>query len=225
MVCMKNKLQNPATDNQGVGITKEQNRWEDVYSFGRERLPWLENPLPTEILQDFINHLQSDHKILDYGCGDGLLTDFLIQGGFKNILCSDISRKALDMVLQRHSAVKVVRANEPSEIIEKPFDGILVWGVMHHVDYDQWEKFVYDFSNLVKPGGFILFGGHSRKDVEFSQGYRVSPTTGEVSTAVDYLEEILPNNNLHILKSGYFDFIESFSSCPRAFKYFLSQRI
>jgi cyclopropane fatty-acyl-phospholipid synthase-like methyltransferase len=203
---------------------EKKKQWEDVYSKGREKLPWLENPTPTKILADFCSHFEKGDKVLDYGCGDGILAQILAKNGLK-VACSDISEKALDLVSEKNPEIETIQAEEPSKIPKgETFDGVLVWGVMHHIDKNLWKKYVADLANITKENGFILFGGHSMKDEEFSKGFRISPTTGEISTAMDSLETILQEQNLKIIDSGYFDFKEGFTGKQRAFKYFLVQK-
>lgn len=203
-------------------IKKEQ--WEKVYSQRKEKLPWIENPIPTEILGNFCERFNQGDKILDYGCGDGILAEFLVSKGL-SVVCSDISQKALDIVSDKNPDIKTIQADEPSKISSSEnFDGILSWGVMHHIDKNIWNEHIDQLDNLVKKNGYLLIGGHSMKDDEFSRGFRISPTTGNISTAVDSLEFILKENNLKIVDTGYFDFKEGFTGKDRAFKYFLVQK-
>lgn len=203
---------------------EKKKQWEDVYARGREKLPWLENPIPTKILKDFCEHFKHGDKVLDYGCGDGILAEILAKNGL-NVVCSDISEKALKLVSEKNPEIETIQADEPSKIANtENFDGVLVWGVMHHIDKNLWKKYVGDFANITKENGYILLGGHSMKDEEFSKGFRISPTTGDVSTAIDSLENTLQEQNLKIIDSGYFDFGEGFTGKQRAFKYFLVQK-
>ncbi len=209
---------------QKPNLEAKKEQWEQVYSQGKEKLPWLENPIPKEILEDFSARFKKGDKILDYGCGDGKLAEFLFQKGLA-IVCSDISQKALDLVSEKNPNIKTIQADEPSKItMNENFNGVLSWGVMHHVDKNLWSKYIDQLVNITKDGGYILIGGHSTKDEEFSQGFRISPTTGNVSTAVDSLESILQEQGLKIITSGYFDFKEGFTNKDRAFRYFLFQK-
>ena len=48
-------------------------------------------------------------------------------------------------------------------------------------------------------------------DEEFKEGYRISPTTGIKSYAVDGLEAMFDQAGFKVYKQGYYEFIESFS--------------
>jgi SAM-dependent methyltransferase len=199
--------------------------WENIYSKGKEKLPWLENPMPEKIMEEFCSHLKPSDKVLDYGCGDGKLADFLQKKGLK-VACSDISEKALSLVSEKMPNAETIQAEEPQKIGNSPtFDGVLAWGVMHHIDKELWGHYIDGFANIAKKDGYILIGGHSMKDKEFSQGSRISPTTGDISNAVDSLETMLPNHGLKIINSGYFNFEESSTKQQRCFKYFLVKKV
>ncbi len=205
-----------------MDLKKQQQLWENVYQNDQAKLPWLKNQLPIEVLDKLCKYLKSNNKVLDYGCGDGLLAEYLVDKGL-NVICSEISQNALNRVHERLPTVKTIRAGTPNEImpIENDFDGMIVWGVMHHIDTSFWNDYVEGFIKLLKPQGYMLIGGHSKKDPEFKDGFRISPTTGEISYAVNDLEKLITNKKLTILESNYFDFEEAYTGKQRSFKYFL----
>jgi 2-polyprenyl-3-methyl-5-hydroxy-6-metoxy-1,4-benzoquinol methylase len=217
---MTNLNINQALDKQDY-LEKRKEQWDKVYDGDKEKLPWTENPIPVEIISKFCSFFSEGGEVLDFGCGDGILTKILIENGL-SVTCSDISAGALKMVSKQFPNIKTIQAGDPSEIItDIKFDGILVWGVLHHVDERLWDEYFKRLSEMTKPNGYILFGGHSKMDSEFSEGYRISPTTGEHSTAIDSLENTLLNNDVEVIDSGYFPFKEAFTSHQRAFRYFL----
>lgn len=207
-----------------MNVESSKQKWESAYSKEREHLPWLENPIPEKIIEQFCSHFNLGDKVLDYGCGDGILSEILVKKGLK-VVCSDISQRALDMVLEKIPGVETIQASEPLEIGNTPaFEGVIVWGVMHHIDKKLWGNYLDGFANLIKENGRILIGGHSMKDEEFAKGFRVSPTTGLISNAVDSLETLLVSHKLKIIDSDYFPFEEGFSKKQRVFKYFIAEK-
>lgn len=200
------------------------NQWDNIYS--RQNLPWTQNPRPIEILKIFTSYFEQGNKILDYGGGDGYLSELLIGAGL-DVACSDVSARALELAAERLPTLKTVKASGPSFFVEQGhiFNGILNWGVMHHVDHFEWKAYLVEFEKIIQPGGVMLLGGHSTKDREFSEGSRISPTTKIQSHAVDEVGEIAETVGFKILSEGIFEFTEAFSGSSRAFKFFFLQKI
>lgn len=204
-------------------MNEEKQKWEEVYQ--KEDLPWLKNPIPTNLLEKFADHFTQGDKILDYGGGDGLLSRILIEKGF-DVLCSDISEKALVIAKEKIPTLKTVQASDPFVFLEKGliFDGVLVWGVMHHVQKEKWLDYLKSFHSIIKNGGIVLVGGHSTKDVDFQEGYRISPTTGYVSYAVNDLGEMAKEVGFEVIESDFFPFEEAFTGHERVFNYFFLKK-
>jgi len=202
-----------------IKMNEKQEKWERIYE--RINLPWLENPIPGAILEKFANHFNKGDKILDYGGGNGVLSKILIDNGL-DVTCSDISEKALILAKKEIPTLKIIQASNPSLFYEKryAFDGVLVWGVMHHINKKEWGNYLNSFYSILKSGGILLIGGHSTKDIDFEKGYRISPTTGDISHAVNEIRNIAEENNFRIDESDFYEFKEGFSGKKRIFNYF-----
>ena len=206
-------------------ISENTQSWQDVYAGSESKTPWTKNPIPKDIFNKFSKLLAFNAKLLDYGCGDGVHIPFFKEKGMIIVGC-DISQNALDIVKAKNPGIEAIQSSDPANLNITNFDCALVWGVMHHIKFDLWDSYLESFSKIIKPGGYMLIAGHSRSDQEFEErGCRTSPTTGEISYAVDPLEELLPHHNFAIVESGYFPFVEAYTGSPRAFKYFLTKRL
>ena len=197
--------------------------WNQVYK--RENLPWTENPIPKELLNEFCN-LLPNNKLLDYGGGDGLLSKYLINRNLDITLC-DISSDILKLVKDNFININTIECNNPNYFVEKKLDfgGVLCWGVLHHVPLINWVDYMKSFYNIISPGGYILIGGHSIKDTEFKGGKRISPTTKITSNSIDELDKMIKGkSDLTLVETGYFPFIEAFTQSNRVFKYFIFKR-
>lgn len=198
--------------------------WEKVYE--RNDLPWVSNPVPLSILNKFSSHFKPGDIILDYGGGDGVLAEILLKNGL-NVVCSDISAKALALAKEKNPDLITIQASAPSEFVTNGdmFDGILVWGVLHHVDIEEWPKYFESFHKILKEDGWLLIGGHSSQDKEFKCGSRISPTTGLISHSINNIEEILPSSGFSIEETDYFEFEEAHTKSNRVFKYYLLKAV
>ncbi len=204
-----------------IAMNTKQQQWEAVYD--RVDLPWTKNPLPTDVIEEFISRFKTGDRILDYGCGDGWITELLMGKGLA-VVGSDISDKALQLAKQKMPELEVKRADRPSEFSGEAFDGILSWGVMHHIPREEWETYMEEYYGILTSGGTLLISGHSRRDEEFKEGFRISPTTKEVSHAVDEIGDLGKRTGFTLEKEGYFEFDEAFTDHKRALRYFFLRK-
>jgi SAM-dependent methyltransferase len=151
--------------------------WERLYSNQPERLPWVAGEIPLQILQHFFRSVAKPHRILDFGCGLGRLSRLLDSWGGL-VLGADCSRSALDYAEPLERGI-YVRATSLGDFPGSQFDGLLLWGVLHHQEPTAWGRWIGDASRVLRPGGVFLVGGFARSDVEFGGRLRrISPTTG-----------------------------------------------
>ena len=97
-------------------------------------------------------------KVLDVGCGEGLLTDFLFPDQQKGYLGIDISKAAISIAKNKRNrySFKQTRAElfEPSND-QGPFDLIVFNEVLYYFDHIQLMK-KYSTSRLLAPDGVII---------------------------------------------------------------------
>lgn len=84
--------------------------------------------------------LQRDHSILDYGCGSGVLVQYLQRKGYDRTVGFDAYSREFD----------------DRKLLERKYDCLIAQDLLEHVD-DPAETLA-EFSRLVKPGGIISIG-------------------------------------------------------------------
>ncbi|MFZ4930421.1 class I SAM-dependent methyltransferase [Chryseobacterium sp. Mn2064] len=85
-----------------MSSSDHKNHWENVYETKNpDQVSWTQKKPQTSL--DFIHAcgLGKEAKIIDIGCGDSNLVDFLLEEGYENITVLDISAKALEKAQQR----------------------------------------------------------------------------------------------------------------------------
>lgn len=139
--------------------------WDTIYeTLDHSLLGWYEEiPQPSLDLIDKTG-INKNSSILNVGAGATTLVDHLIAKGYDNLLCTDISKTALDILKSR---VKE-KANDIEWFIDdltksdalskmKPVD---LWhdrAVMHFFTKEEDQKNYFNLINQkVKPGGFVI---------------------------------------------------------------------
>jgi ubiquinone/menaquinone biosynthesis C-methylase UbiE len=92
---------------------------------------------------------------LDFGCGDGNLTNYLLQNGFQTI-AADVSTGFLDLIKSKFPQVetKVLNGVDLSNFEDSSVDFICTYSVLHHIP--DYLKAVEEFCRVIKPGGIIM---------------------------------------------------------------------
>ena len=151
------------------------------------------NPLRLEWI-NALSPLQGQ-KVLDVGCGGGILTDSIARKGAAEVLGIDLATKAL-RVAQLHAleaqtpnikyqeiAVETLAQLEPES-----FDTVTCMEMLEHVPDPS--SIVRACHDLVKPGGWVFFSTVHRNAKAFAQ----------VIVAAEYLLQMLPKGTHEFAK-------------------------
>jgi len=114
----------------------------------------VSQPLSVQIFQEYIK--DKSLRIIDVGCGTGLVGVELEKGGFSNFDGIDISQEMIDIAKQRgYSKLFIGSLNDSLPCKDNEYDAALCVGVFTHghVGSDRLDELV----RIVKPGGIICF--------------------------------------------------------------------
>jgi 2-polyprenyl-3-methyl-5-hydroxy-6-metoxy-1,4-benzoquinol methylase len=121
-----------------IEVHKKETKYYDVIH--TELFNYYEQKRINRSLDDIINKFDKDCKILDIGCGTGNLTIKLLERGYKNIICLDISKEMIRELKKKvkkynHNTIVVVSDLDAFLIGRNgsKFDIILVSSVLHHL--------------------------------------------------------------------------------------------
>lgn len=136
--------------------------WNDIYSAKDHReLGWYqEEPQPDLLLIEELK-LPKDAKILIVGGGASTLVDGLVERGYTNLICTDISEMGLALIKQRNPTANiryiVDDLSDPSELLT--LQDIDLWvdrAVLHFLtDTEQVKSYVSLAKNSVRDKGYI----------------------------------------------------------------------
>ena len=122
------------------------------------------NPLRINFIQKFIS-LQ-DKRIVDVGCGGGILTEGLAKKG-ANMLGIDLSEELID-IADLHglesgvsASYKKISAEALAEVEPASFDHVVCMEMLEHVPDPG--SVIAACAEMVKPGGYVFFSTLNRK--------------------------------------------------------------
>ena len=147
-------------------------KWRLMRAVGMERAAWdqqhragmweFEDKSPHLI--EHVTTLAKGGDILEFGCGDGRLVDFLPDGAFATYLGSDISPATVALCQSRLGRDNV--AFEPADMTtwtapDRTFDLILLEECIYYLTPPQITRFLAECRQCLAPGGHLLVVIHS----------------------------------------------------------------
>ena len=130
--------------------------WSKNDKYNQDMIDW-EYSGPREVVSAFLLHAQNkDIKILDAGCGSGLVGEELSKEGYSIIHGADIAAKLMNSIPAGiYQALHNIDLNKPINFTDDFFDAVLCVGTFTfgHVK----AKALSEFTRIVKSGGIIGF--------------------------------------------------------------------
>ena len=159
---MTNKKGLKFYDNLDVSKTQNEDdlmnvyqKWAADYDDDNDNLlGTVSQPRSVQILQEYVRN--KELKIIDVGCGTGLVGRELERAGFSNFDGIDISKEMIDIAKQRgYSNLFIGSLNDKLPFTDSEYDAALCVGVFTHghVGSDRLDE----LARIVKPGGIICF--------------------------------------------------------------------
>ncbi len=112
---------------------------------------------PSEAVAELTKYIALDAKILDAGCGTGLVGQLLAEQGYTNLEGLDLSTGMLDQAALKkcYNALHQQALGETLNFADATFDAIIIIGVfvMAHVRSNAFDELL----RITKPDGFIVF--------------------------------------------------------------------
>lgn len=162
-------------------VDGEEGSWEFFRNVDRKFLKWI--PFAQEggypFLTNFIDmHGLKGKKVLDVGCGTGVLTEQFVRMG-ADVTAIDITPKAVELTKKR-----LALYNLRAEVLEgdaqrmpfssNTFDFVCAWGCLMHMP--ETPKAISEIHRVLKPGGAMLAmmyhknSVHLRLAIQFFKG-------------------------------------------------------
>ncbi len=112
---------------------------------------------PAEAVTLLADYLDKDARLLDAGCGTGIVGQLLHQQGFNNVDGLDLSAGMLDAARQKNCYRQLYQQalGESLDFADDTYDGVVIVGVFvrGHVDSKAFAELI----RVTRPGGYIVF--------------------------------------------------------------------
>lgn len=97
-------------------------------------------------------------SILDFGCGDGLMTHFVKQQFPKAALYGvDPSSESIKIAQEQYPDLTFLVSDMTLPFfLDGQFDVIYAAGVFHHIPFEFHEHFMQELNRILKPGGILV---------------------------------------------------------------------
>jgi len=108
------------------------------------------------LLDDFIQRLPADAKVLDAGCGAGIPISQMLSEHF-DVTGVDFSEAQIDLA-KKHVPKGSFICQDMSRLDfrENTFDGICSYYAIIHIPREEHQALLINFHRMLKPGGFAL---------------------------------------------------------------------
>jgi len=117
-------------------------------------------------------------RILDFGCGWGRMIRFWFKDiKSENIFGIDVDPKMIDVCKSTLPSgnYSVIAPAPPVEFADGSFDIIFAYSVFSHLSSDMAEKWVKEFSRLLKAGGILVATTRDATFIDVCEHYRLNP--------------------------------------------------
>lgn len=97
-------------------------------------------------------------KILDFGCGDGLMTHFVKQQFPATELYGvDPSSESIEIAQKNYPDLTFAVSGDTLDFFQdNSFDVIYAAGVFHHIPFESHEHYTKELNRILKPGGILV---------------------------------------------------------------------
>jgi len=168
---------------------------------------WTEVEPPKELVELIENDKIKSCKVLDVGCGEGFYSIYLAKQGFE-VTGIDISENAIKYAGQNAEKAGVdiqfvvMNLNDLSKL-NKNFDFIFEWSIVHLITPLEKEKYIKNINNVLKDGGKYLcvcfnintpqFGNRGKKEIILGEDARALQKQKLYFYSLDELKKLFEN--------------------------------
>jgi len=161
------------------------------------------------LLGPILKSIPSEARILDIGCGQGILVYALKSFGFKNVQGIDLSEQQITVALQHELPCRAVGREYISELAmtaPETFDRIFMMDVLEHLGNEEQLQMLESASQLLASGGRLVLSVPNA-NASFGLRWRYNDWTHESVFTENSLEFILLNSDFKDVEFYPYEFL------------------
>lgn len=132
----------------------------------------------------FLNNLKDDENILDFGCGFGRNTMYLLKHNY-SLSISDISDKSMDICAMNASNlgyhVEKIKYDATINCESNKFDNVIIWSVLDHTTLNKAKSIISEITRVCKKNALILCSFDGEEELD-KNSYRLNEDNSIVIT-------------------------------------------
>ena len=109
-----------------------------------------------QFIQEFLNFLPPNSKVLDAPCGTGRYLSFLLEKGH-SLVGIDQSHGMLERAKTKFPTVQFEKMGLQEMAFQEVFDGAICMDAMENVPPEDWSLVLNNFHRALKPHGYFYF--------------------------------------------------------------------
>ena len=180
--------------------------WDEIYQKHFTDAPWMSPEWAqdgTRLLENYIPPAPPAGCILDYGCGNALISEHFMHKGH-SLELAEISDELVKWLTSQHKDVPIYLVNSPSDIDGKnKYDFVIAWGLFHHINPNMWGSFLEDFHRLMKKEALLFISGWDDSDSILKNEKKLGRFTRQRVWYINMLDDIIT------WRKNEFDLMES----------------
>lgn len=179
--------------------------WDSVYKLHFDDAPWMSEEWAShgiELIKQYLD-ISPESLILDYGCGNALISDYFYARGVK-VELAEISDEMIKWLkIHYDNKLNIYNVKLPNEIKFKDrYDYVIAWGVFHHIKPDIWETFMNGFHKLMKQDALLFISGWNEEDEVIIQDNNKARFTGQPVWFINNLVNIIDRDKFEIVENN-----------------------
>lgn len=137
------------------------NHWDEIHKKYKSTYDnWLDN---------YIHLINKNDKIIELGCGLGYTSIYLMNNGYTNIIATDFSKEALNIINKTNPSLNtmILDITAPFPFKDNEINVIIADLCLHYFSTEKTKSILKEIKRVLKPNGYLIGRVNSVKDTNY----------------------------------------------------------